>query len=100
MSADRRVSGGAAGAGLREKHWRSIAKAISWRIVGSLDTMVLAYVVMRYLFPWLGLDAGVDDSVVKPFSARELVARIKAVLRRSHGDGEDGKGKTAHDDVL
>jgi two-component system phosphate regulon response regulator PhoB len=37
-----------------------------------------------------GLDAGVDDYVVKPFSARELVARIKAVLRRSHGDGEDG----------
>jgi two-component system phosphate regulon response regulator PhoB len=37
-----------------------------------------------------GLDAGVDDYVVKPFSARELVARIKAVLRRSQGDGEDG----------
>ncbi|HWT15451.1 MAG TPA: phosphate regulon transcriptional regulator PhoB [Patescibacteria group bacterium] len=37
-----------------------------------------------------GLDAGVDDYVVKPFSARELVARIKAVLRRSQGDGDDG----------
>ena len=37
-----------------------------------------------------GLDAGVDDYVVKPFSARELVARIKAVLRRAQGDGEDG----------
>jgi two-component system phosphate regulon response regulator PhoB len=37
-----------------------------------------------------GLDAGVDDYVVKPFSARELVARIKAVLRRTQGDGEDG----------
>ncbi|MGD8559129.1 MAG: phosphate regulon transcriptional regulator PhoB [Gammaproteobacteria bacterium] len=30
-----------------------------------------------------GLDAGVDDYVCKPFSPRELVARIKAVLRRS-----------------
>ncbi len=30
-----------------------------------------------------GLDAGVDDYVVKPFSTRELVARIRAVLRRS-----------------
>lgn len=29
-----------------------------------------------------GFDAGVDDYVVKPFSPRELVARIKAVLRR------------------
>jgi two-component system phosphate regulon response regulator PhoB len=37
-----------------------------------------------------GLDAGVDDYVVKPFSTRELIARIKAVLRRSHG--EDGAG--------
>jgi two-component system phosphate regulon response regulator PhoB len=37
-----------------------------------------------------GLEAGVDDYVVKPFSARELVARIKAVLRRSREDDEDG----------
>ena len=37
-----------------------------------------------------GLEAGVDDYVVKPFSTRELVARIKAVLRRSQGD--DGSG--------
>ncbi|MFT4179924.1 MAG: phosphate regulon transcriptional regulator PhoB [Thermomonas sp.] len=37
-----------------------------------------------------GLEAGVDDYVVKPFSARELLARIRAVLRRSRGDDEDG----------
>ena len=37
-----------------------------------------------------GLEAGVDDYVVKPFSARELLARIKAVMRRSRGDEEDG----------
>lgn len=30
----------------------------------------------------IGLDAGLDDYVVKPFSTRELVSRIKAVLRR------------------
>jgi len=36
-----------------------------------------------------GLEAGVDDYIVKPFSSRELVARIRAVLRRSPGgDGE------------
>jgi len=38
-----------------------------------------------------GLEAGVDDYVVKPFSTRELVARIRAVLRRSQGD--DGTGQ-------
>src|SRR5574337_1597548 len=37
-----------------------------------------------------GLEAGVDDYVVKPFSTRELVARIKAVLRRSQGEDSAG----------
>ncbi|MBX3725657.1 MAG: phosphate regulon transcriptional regulator PhoB [Xanthomonadales bacterium] len=37
-----------------------------------------------------GLESGVDDYVVKPFSARELVARIKAVMRRSHAEDEQG----------
>ena len=38
----------------------------------------------------LGLDAGVDDYIVKPFSTRELIARIRAVLRRTqpHGEGQ------------
>ncbi|MEA4907590.1 MAG: response regulator transcription factor [Chloroflexi bacterium] len=31
-----------------------------------------------------GLDVGADDYVVKPFSATELVARVRAVLRRAH----------------
>ena len=34
----------------------------------------------------LGLEMGADDYVVKPFSPRELVARVRAVLRRSHGE--------------
>lgn len=33
----------------------------------------------------LGLEMGADDYVTKPFSVRELVARIKAILRRSAG---------------
>jgi len=35
-----------------------------------------------------GLDSGADDYVTKPFSARELIARIQAVLRRSAPVGE------------
>lgn len=37
-----------------------------------------------------GLEAGVDDYVVKPFSARELLARIRAVLRRNRAEDEQG----------
>jgi two-component system, OmpR family, response regulator BaeR len=33
----------------------------------------------------LGLDAGADDYLCKPFSPRELIARIKAILRRAGG---------------
>jgi two-component system response regulator BaeR len=33
----------------------------------------------------IGLDAGADDYVCKPFSVRELVARVRAILRRGRG---------------
>jgi two-component system response regulator RegX3 len=36
----------------------------------------------------VGLELGADDYVTKPYSARELIARIRAVLRRG-GDGDD-----------
>ncbi len=36
-----------------------------------------------------GLDVGADDYITKPFSSRELLARIKALLRRAQGGEED-----------
>lgn len=34
----------------------------------------------------LALELGADDYLIKPFSTRELVARVKAILRRAHGE--------------
>jgi two-component system, OmpR family, phosphate regulon response regulator PhoB len=37
-----------------------------------------------------GLDSGADDYVVKPFSPNELIARVRAVIRRTQKEPEDG----------
>jgi two-component system response regulator CpxR len=39
----------------------------------------------------VGLELGADDYLPKPFNPRELVARIRAVLRRTRGDGAERK---------
>lgn len=46
----------------------------------------------------LGLELGGDDYIVKPFSPRELAARIKAVLRRSGSNGKNAAGLTDRTD--
>ena len=42
----------------------------------------------------LGLEIGADDYITKPFSLRELLARIKAVLRRNTADSATDAGET------
>jgi DNA-binding response OmpR family regulator len=42
----------------------------------------------------LGLELGADDYVVKPYDLRELIARIRALLRRTYGElAETSRGK-------
>lgn len=41
----------------------------------------------------VGLELGADDYIVKPFNPRELLARIRAVLRRTWGNSRNGPGK-------
>ena len=50
----------------------------------------------------LGLELGADDYVVKPFDTKEVMARVKAVLRRTKGDSEatEDKKKTVIYDNL
>jgi DNA-binding response OmpR family regulator len=43
----------------------------------------------------VGLEMGADDYVTKPFSIRELLARVKAIFRRAEQFGRDGAGSVA-----
>ncbi len=48
----------------------------------------------------LGLELGADDYVTKPFSVRELMARIKAVLRRTENAGRSDRKVISIKDLL
>lgn len=86
---------------------RSLAKAISWRVVGTLDTLLLSFVILTFLGPLLGMSEGshADNAQTATFIALTEVA-TKMVLyyvhergwaRMSWGmiRGEDGKWITS-----
>ena len=48
----------------------------------------------------LGLELGADDYMVKPFSPREVIARVKAILRRTQLQPEAGKDNDQPDEQI
>jgi DNA-binding response OmpR family regulator len=64
-----------------------------------------AYVVMltartEEIDKIVGLAVGADDYLTKPFSPRELVARIKAMLRRPRNTGANGNASNTNEQAL
>lgn len=55
---------------------------------------------MMSLMGVLGLELGADDYMTKPFSPREVVARVKAILRRSKFASEIEKADVDDEDIL
>jgi DNA-binding response OmpR family regulator len=47
-----------------------------------------------------GLEVGADDYLTKPFNPRELVARVKAILRRSSGKTKPDAGELRHGNLV
>ena len=45
------------------KVWRSVAKAISWRVLGTIDTLILSYLLITYLGPFFGIEQGHGEAL-------------------------------------
>ena len=48
----------------------------------------------------LGLELGADDYVVKPFEAKEVIARVKAVLRRTANSNTEQVKEVRYDKLI
>ncbi|HEU5289908.1 MAG TPA: response regulator transcription factor [Cyclobacteriaceae bacterium] len=57
------------------------------RLAGNTSPIILLTARGEEIDKVLGLELGADDYITKPFSVRELLARIKAILRRNRSRG-------------
>ena len=73
--------------GLPDGDGTELCRWLRSRSDDSLNALPIVMVTARdeELDRVLGLEQGADDYVVKPFSPRELAARVQSVLRRAHG---------------
>ncbi len=72
-----------------EKSGYEVAREV--RATGSEVPILMLTAKSEEIDKVLGFEMGTDDYVTKPFSVRELQARIKALLRRSSGQGTESE---------
>jgi two-component system, OmpR family, alkaline phosphatase synthesis response regulator PhoP len=72
------------------------------RRIRSVSTMPVLMLTARDddLDKIAGLEVGADDYLTKPFNPRELVARVRAILRRSVGKAQPDGGIIRHGDLM
>lgn len=76
---------------------RSAAKAISWRIVGTLDTLVLSWLVITYIGPLFGRDGNHADALEAAtyIAVSEVVTKMVLYFLHEHGWARIGWGVSA-----
>ncbi|MFH1801120.1 MAG: DUF2061 domain-containing protein [Candidatus Omnitrophota bacterium] len=50
---------------MKEKHWRSVAKAVSWRVTGTVDTVVISWIITGHVK--VALSIGLVEVFTKMF---------------------------------
>ncbi|MEM7067253.1 MAG: DUF2061 domain-containing protein [Pseudomonadota bacterium] len=63
----------------KERAWRSFAKALTWRVLGTLDTFILSFFLIKYLGPYFGLSH--DTSNVDIAATASLIAITEVVTK-------------------
>ena len=64
--------------------WRSAAKAVSWRAVGTLDTLVLSYVLITFLGPLFGFQLAADEALATASNIAITEVATKMILYFVH----------------
>lgn len=61
------------------KPWRAIAKAVSWRVVGTLDTLLLSWVIITFLGPLVGM--GDEASHAENLQTASFIAITEVITK-------------------
>lgn len=70
----------------RDSVKRSFAKAVSWRVVGTLDTFLLSFVIITFLAPWFGFNLAEEGGNIVHTAGYIAIAEVitKLVIYSGH----------------